>query len=161
MVMVGGTGIIGQDMVCGFSNDKKYLKKLPAYGITLPNGIKDTVEKIDGKKTVVQRLGKVVFDGSSDENWLYEKNIDRFVCRSLRIEAKIYNKRFPVYADGYHFIETGINEDKGIFLFLENSSILLFIYNYAYKSLTTFKAYLAQTPLEVYYELENPIYTQI
>ena len=161
MKMVGGTGIIGQDMVCSFGNDKKYLKKLPAYGITLSNGVKDTVEKIDGKKTVVQRLGKVVLDGSSDEVWEYrDNNIDRFLCHNIKIKAKLYNERFPAYAEGYHFISGQTHEDKGIFLFPKNP-VVLAIYNYTYKTLDNFKAYLAQTPLEVYYELENPIYTQI
>ena len=144
-----------------FNNDKKYLKKLPAYGITLPNGIRDTVEKINGKKTVVQRLGKIVIDGSDDEVWQRDGNSNRFICRGITVEAKMYSGRTMVYAEGYHY-KKSINEDKLIFLFLNSSKLIdLYVYNYEYKSLVSFKAYLSETPLEVYYELENLIYTQI
>lgn len=101
-------GFIGVDegVLYKFNNDKKYLKKLPAYGITLPNGIRDTVEKIDGKKTVVQRLGKIIFDGSDDEVWSYKdmNNLDRFRCGNITIKAKMYSGRTLAYAEGYHFI---------------------------------------------------------
>lgn len=101
----------------------------------------------------------VVFDGSKDERWNKAVN-NRFKC-DLSIKAKLYNERFPAYAEGYHFKREQVHEDKLLFLFNNSNLIELYVYNYEYKSLESFKTYLSETPLKVYYELENPIYTQI
>lgn len=127
----------------------------------MPSGIKDTVERINGKKTVVQRLNKAIFDGSSDENWYYETSFQRF--NSTDIKDSIYkNGRTPVYIKGYIYSEkSGDNFDTLTFLSGAYNGNKLYIYNYAYTTVADFRAYLAKNPLEVYYELKTPIQIQI
>lgn len=37
----------------------------------------------------------------------------------------------------------------------------MYVYNYAYTTVNAFKAYLAENPLEVYYELAEPVITEL
>ena len=167
MKQLGGTGIIGQDMVCGFSNDKKYLKKLPAYNIVLPNGVKDTVEKIDGKKTVVQRVGKCVLDGTQTytlinmnqtkttrvyvilDNAKTSKGNNNLICNWFIREGDHgdyeYIAIIPHYPD---------DPENAVFISVLNSKLET-------PDLNGMKKYFTENPLPFYYELENPVYTQI
>lgn len=154
-----GFGFIGVDVAVlyKFNDNNKYLKKLPGYGIILPSGIKDTVERINGRKTVVQRLNKVIFDGSSDEKWWYDNSLIRFSTSDIK-DANYLKQRTAVYIEGYDFNSmSGFKADKSAFL----SGSSLFIYNYEYTSVEDFRAYLAENQLEVYYELKTPIQTKI
>lgn len=127
--------------------------------IPTPSNIKNEIYLENGKWYHKRNIGKVVFDGSDDEQWKKDIN-NRFKC-VLSIKAKLYNGRFPAYAEGYHFKQEQVHEDKLLFLFNYLKSIELYVYNYAYKSANAFKAYLAENPLEVYYELAEPVITEL
>lgn len=172
-VMVGGTGIIGQDMVCGFGNDKKYLKKLPAYGITLPNGVKDTVEKIDGKKTVVQRVGMVEINGDTVEAWrVWNGNYALYSYVDIGIPSNILGK-FRIEGNNITSLEKEVinsnKRDNGDYIgtkeylcLTDNSRVTLVMFGFLEnKTSKWLNAYLSENPVHIYYELENPIYTQI
>ena len=128
--------------------------------ITIPtSGIKNEIYSENGKWYHKRNIGKVVFDGSDDEQWNNDIN-NRFKC-NVSIKAKLYDKRFPVYAEGYHFKSEQVHEDKLLFLFNNSKLIELYVYNYAYTTVNAFKAYLAENPLEVYYELAEPVISEL
>lgn len=130
--------------------------------ITIPtSGIKNEIYSENGKWYHKRNIGKVIFDGSSDEIWNYynKDSIQRFDIK-MPNEAKMYNVRTPVYAVGYRF-EASKNEDKIIFISGVETVNKLYIYNYAYTSIEDFRAYLTENPLEVYYELTEPVITEL
>ena len=130
--------------------------------ITIPtSNIKNEIYLENGKWYHKKNIGKVIFDGSSDENWKYynEGGIQRFNI-IMPNEAKMYDVRTPVYAVDYRF-EASKNEDKIIFISGVETANKLYIYNYAYTSIEDFRAYLAENPLEVYYELAEPVISEL
>ena len=132
-------------------NDNTTPLNLPIPLRSLPNGVADTIE---GNK-LVQRIGKVTLDGTEEMGFYNASNYIRFTIK-MPTEAKAYNKRTAVYAKGYHF-EDVKNEDKVIFSSAVEGANRLYIYNYDYKTVNDFKAHLTENPLEVYYELAEPV----
>ena len=132
-------------------NDNTTTLNLPIPLRSLQNNVCDTIE---GNK-LVQRVGKVVLDGTEEIGFYNASTYTRFTIK-MPTDAKAYNKRTAVYAKGYHF-EDVKNEDKVIFSSAVEGANRLYIYNYDYKTVDAFKAYLAENPLEVYYELATPV----
>lgn len=132
-------------------NDNTTTLNLPIPLRSLPNGVCDTIE---GNK-LVQRVGKVTFDGTKEINLYNASTYARFSI-NMPINAKAYSKRTAVYAKGYYF-DAIMNEDRVIFSSAVEGANRLYIYNYDYKTVNDFKAYLTENPLEVYYELATPI----
>jgi len=132
-------------------NDNTTTLNLPIPLRSLPNGICDTIE---GNK-LVQRVEKVTFDGTEEINLYNASTYARFSI-NMPINAKAYSKRTAVYAEGYYF-DAIMNEDRVIFSSAVEGANRLYIYNYDYKTVNDFKAYLTENPLEVYYELSEPI----
>lgn len=132
-------------------NDNTTTLNLPIPLRSLPNGVADTIE---GNK-LIQRIGKVTLDGTEEIGFYNASTYTRFTIK-MPTDAKAYNKRTAVYAKGYHF-EDVKNEDKVIFSSAVEGANRLYIYNYDYKTVDAFKAYLAENPLEVYYELATPV----
>ena len=130
--------------------------------ITIPSSnIKNEIYSENGKWYHKRNIGKVIFDGSSDENWYYEATFKRF--NSPDINDCIYkNGRTPVYIKGYTYSDkSGVNFDTLAFLSGAYNGCKLYIYNYAYTSVKNFRAYLAENPLEVYYELAEPVISEL
>lgn len=132
-------------------NEENNYINLPIPLRSLPNGTCDTIE---GNK-LVQRVGKVTFDGTKEINLYNASTYARFSI-NMPINAKAYSKRTAVYAKGYYF-EAARNKDKVIFSSAVEGVNKLYIYNYDYKTVNDFKAYLTENPLEVYYELAEPV----
>lgn len=129
--------------------------------IPTPSNIRNEIYSENGKWYHKRNIGKVIFDGSSDENWHYynKEGIQRFDVK-MSNDAKMYSKRKPVYAVGYQF-DASKNEDKTIFISGVEKVNKLYIYNHAYTSVKDFRAYLAKNPLEVYYELAEPVISEL
>lgn len=128
--------------------------------ITIPSSnVRNRIYSKDGKWYFERNIGKIVLDGSVDEVWGYKDypTAIRFYC-NVPIGAKIYTGRIPVYADGYHFGTE--NEDKMIFLSNATGYLRIYVYNYKYTNINSFRAYLSAKPLEVYYELAEPVVTE-
>lgn len=132
-------------------NDNTTTLNLPIPLRSLPNGVADTIE---GNK-LIQRIGKVTLDGTEEIGFYNASTYTRFTIK-MPTDAKAYNKRTAVYAKGYHF-EDVKNEDKVIFSSAVEGANRLYIYNYDYKTVNDFKAHLTENPLEVYYELAEPV----
>ena len=132
-------------------NEENNYINIPIPLRSLPNGVADTIE---GNK-LVQRVGRVTFDGTKEINLYNASTYARFSI-NMPINAKAYSKRTAVYAKGYYF-EAARNKDKVIFSSAVEGVNKLYIYNYDYKTVNDFKAYLTENPLEVYYELATQI----
>ena len=130
----------------------------------LPNGICDEITR-DGK--LIKRVGKIIFNGS--ENWKTainnnksrfdlslnsvktpsawnDKTVPNMICSNLNVQPFV-----QIYAQG----KSGItfyhaNSDRLIVASLGNSC-----------SLVEFKQWLSQNPTTVYYELAEPIITEL
>ena len=99
--------------------------------------VKDELDLITGKLT--QRIGEIVFDGSKDEQWEYNKDYDVFA-----------NKDYVVSNGNYIF--TGIGELSiitwnGILRYALSPS------KYGITSLETGREYLANNPINIQYRL--------
>ena len=130
----------------------------------LPNGVCDEITR-DGK--LIRRVGKIIFNGS--ENWKTainnnksrfdlslnsiktpsawnDKTVPNMICSNLNVQPFV-----QIYAQG----KSGItfyhaNSDRLIVASLGNSC-----------SLVEFKQWLSQNPTTVYYELAEPIITEL
>lgn len=131
--------------------------------ITIPtSNIKNEIYLENGKWYHKRNIGKVIFDGSSDENWFYENgtHTKRFITSDIK-DAKYEKTRTPVCIEGYTF-KTVVDADMLAFLSgVAARGNTLYIYNYAYTSVKDFRAYLAKNPLEVYYELAEPVISEL
>lgn len=129
--------------------------------IPTPSNIRNEIYLENGKWYHKRNIGKVIFDGSSDEKWSHYKGSWARFDIKMPNDAKMYSTRKPVYAVGYQF-DASKNEDKIIFISgVVDSVNKLYIYNYAYTTVADFRAYLAENPLEVYYELAEPVISEL
>lgn len=123
----------------------------------LPNGVKDTIEKINGEWKIVRRCGKVIFNGS--ENWTlsdhngettsrYRLDYPKITDIAKKVNSIGICDTIPVYSNGYW------RED---FEMIENDAIYISIRKKIYNNLNEFKEWLSQNPTKVIYELATPI----
>ena len=131
----------------------------------LPNGVCDEITR-DGK--LIRRVGKVVFDGS--ESWT-------LWCESSKTIGFIYNHNSIMNKNWYspqvslicdRFISKNghsFNEDdsKAITQWNANNSIFIRINKNSLETLDVngFKQWLSQNPTTVYYELAEPVITEL
>lgn len=143
-----------------YKEDKKeILLNEPLRG--LPNGVKDTIEKINGEWKIVRRCGEIIFNG--EENWILSdyngETTSRYRLNYLNITdiAKKINSigicnTIPVYSNSYW------NQD---FEMIENDTTFINIRKKIYNNLNEFKEWLSQNPTKVVYELETSIIEDI
>lgn len=126
---------------------------------SLPNGVCDTIE---GNK-LVQRVGMVVLDGSTDEEWKFEslnKNENgllniyivtpNVVVKEQSEQALICDK-FP-----HQKLSIANTTTEGV-LINNQKRIWLRLYQTNASTVDEAKNYLSNNPITVYYELETPI----
>ena len=211
MKQIGGTGIIGQDMVCGNGkyktfegteisiencvkakvkdlvvegktiqdtedlsniesvterennilsvkiNDNTTTLNLPIPLRSLPNNVCDTIEG----NTLVQRVGKVVYNGSEDwklQSVNYNENgllnvyclIEDLIVKTSEKQSLICNKYIPQKTAIANTTTEGvlINDEKRLYLrlFLGKAT-----------TVAEAKEYIKNNPFTVYYELAEPI----
>lgn len=126
---------------------------------SLPNGIKDeiVIEPVSNKTKLIQRVGKVVLDGS--ESWVlnaYHKNTTQFIAHNI-IKAKNATRQ-EVVCDKLQSVTdfyTIVNDSVWIY-----SSSKLVIHHSSSTS-KQLKDWLKQNPITVYYELAEPSITEI
>ncbi|MBQ8234458.1 MAG: hypothetical protein IJZ36_02595, partial [Bacilli bacterium] len=129
---------------------------------SLPNGVYDEIimKPNSNKAQLVQRVGKVVLDGS--ESWEMTKKDEWLSTRfnfygsfnaSNYTTDNIYSNK--KYIGGYH----GQNKEKMYTIRLSNNAF--YIFDGSISEVTTFEQCLQQNPLTVYYELATPIIHEI
>lgn len=139
-----------------YKEDKKEISlNEPLRG--LPNGIRDTIEKINGEWKIVRRCGEIIFNG--EENWTlsdhngettsrYRLDYPKITDIAKKVNSIGICDTIPVYSNGYW------RED---FEMIENDAIYISIRKKIYNNLNEFKEWLSQNPTKVIYELATPI----
>lgn len=114
----------------------------------------EIVKYADGSRKKIQRIGKAVFDGSDDEGWYFEQlAVNRF---QISIPDAIKNTVRTIVLCTHGVFGTG---DANGIVFLYNGKF--YFYNTSIASLADFKTWLASNNITVYYELAEPIITNL
>lgn len=142
-----------------YKEDKKEISlNEPLRG--LPNGVKDTIEKVNGEWKIVRRCGETIFNG--EENWILSDHNSETTSRyrlyltTTDIAKKINSigicDTIPVYSNSYW---------RQDFEMIENDTTYVSIRKKIYNNLNGFKQWLSQNPTKVIYELATPIIEDI
>lgn len=135
---------------------------------SLPNGVKDEliINRATSSAKLIQRVGKVVLDGSEDWKGLTEHN------NNFRAALQISNMK---YEDGGGNSSTiyAINDKLPTMkwhgswnttcdaISCNTKNIHIHLANKHYATINLFKEYLKRNPITVYYELAQPVVTEI
>ncbi len=119
---------------------------------SLPNGVCDTIEKIDGNYVVVRRCGKVILDGR--ENWR-QVNHTRPV-NTIYFEIEFNAKSAQILSDKFKLIKTLTGDEEGIIYSSQWNILGIRISTQKAPNLNSFKQWLSENPTTVYYELAAP-----
>lgn len=139
---------------------RNYNYKCDTDNIVLPNGVKNSIETIDGKKVHIQRVAKILLDGSNANNFKQVNNMQVFRWEYF-FEIKDFISglcdKFPIKN-----VESLINENKGIRLSGTSfRGIDIKFPDNAGFNINTFKTWLSENPITVWYELATPLYTYL
>jgi len=120
---------------------------------SLPNGIKDTIEK-DG---IHRRVGKVILNGT--ENWAISSNTYKGLHYFTTTNIKDFNNSVSgrplniFRASHFHYVSGGGSADFGGAYFI-NSLFLVFM---NFDNVLDFKSWLSTNNVEVIYELKEEV----
>lgn len=151
-----------------FSSYENYKEDVKEYFLDeplrrLPNGVCDEITP-DGE--LIRRVGKVVFDGSESEWWTYASHRngestllfyirERKAKESSHIICNQFSQSdYDPWNISFDRENTALNFNKDILIRILRSKV-------ATEDLEGFRQYLKENPLEVYYELESSIKTQL
>lgn len=133
---------------------------------SLPSGVRDELNLQTGE--YIQRIGEIIFDGSSDENWRrssnsYPNNIVRFdIDVASLVQTTTVASGIITICDKYNSVG---DISQGIEILSHNtkSTIVLGINSSKLYDTTVdgLKQYLQQNPITVQYELATPIVKQV
>lgn len=133
---------------------------------SLPNGVCDTIE--NGK--LIQRVGKIIFDGSDDENWHNGYSADgknnRFQI-SFAISTNLNGSESRIgYCDRFFIELTRAIPSVGGMRITYSKELLYMLFNPStdivpLEDLSAWKTWLSENPVTVYYELANPVETEL
>lgn len=142
-----------------YKEDKKEIL-LPIEGglKSLPNGVCDTIEQREDGVYLVQKVGKVIFDGSRNE-WglqsINSNNIANFIISTpSHADNEVYCDKF-IYDN--NFISTATREG----IFVNESSFYIRINKAKADTVEKFKKWLQANPTTVYYKFDTPIETKL
>ena len=149
------------DRIRPFLTPKYDKKTIPHTLRSLPNGIKDTIEKRGNKYVKVQRCGEVTLSGYEN----YALNITQTSTLNFVSKFSIPNKKFTKEVGSYicnnlSIVEHGNAWDKDVEGVHSSDNSLLYI-NVSKSKLSSedvegFKTWLQSNPITVVYELETP-----
>lgn len=145
---------------------------------SLPNGVCDevVVDRKNSKATLIQRIGNITFDGSSDETW-HTWGINNSVSHlnsyhyvdGTNNTKKLGVKTNPSYTatqlavgGGYSSTQTGVGLNESYFSFSIPKNYVGTGANDT-TSMCENKArqWLSQNPITLYYELATPVITEV
>lgn len=147
-------------------NKKEILLNEPLRG--LPNGVKDSVEKINGEWKIVRRCVQIVLNGT--EGWNHEHpSQEDGVNTALFASGKLLDaKDFPQLCD--RFIAKNSNlmlnshpDSEGVGCWSAKNNVNIRINKSRLSTVDSagFKAWLSQNPTKVLFELKTPIIEDI
>ena len=140
---------------------------------SLPNGTCDEIRNNNGQWELVRRVGKVVLDGSSDEEWsLFDGNTNASrgffipLWKSGQVFTKPLNEKYTqLICSNLAIMETIPSKNNtAIHLsYFDNNEnkIIICDNNNKFLDIASFITYLKTTPTTVYYELATPVITPI
>lgn len=161
------------DSIDSYKEDKKEISlNEPLRG--LPNGVKDTIEKINGEWKIVRRCSEVVLNGS--EPWALlsdtdkEKTIGFSILNFLPLSRygdkykMVVCDRFPSYKHNLWKKDyEGITTENNINDIINDTQLQIIISKseLSTKNIAGFKQWLSQNPTKVIYQLDTPIIEDI
>lgn len=131
----------------------------PAHGIN-----DDVYDYLDfGEQESVKRVGSVVFDGSADENWEVTQYTNLCACLANENFGKIPNNVLCDRFDTFANMSPQPNGTVGIAVEGFNTKANTFFFGVSgiATNVAEWRAYLAANPVMVFYELAEPIITDI
>lgn len=143
-----------------YKGDKKEIL-LPLDGElkSLPNGVCDTIEQRTDGVYLVQRVGKVVFNGSED--WKFN-NTDGTTTYRYLYTNKILNASNVENSNNMYCNILPVNSwSQTLSYSLSRSANSIFINNGAYNTVDGFKRWLNENNVVLYYDLATPIETKL
>ena len=145
------------------SNKKEILLNEPLRGI--PNGIKDTIEKVNGEWKIVRKVGSIVLNGSEPWKEQVDGSTEEFLDIRCGYPTLLNRNRQNGLCDKFNYITKGspIGEQEGIQLYTHatQSQFIASMSKSRFSTVDSFKEYLAQNHTTVLYELVTPIIEDI
>ena len=130
---------------------------------SIPNGAKDEIIE----NQVIRRVGSILFDGSEDEEWV-DKSVDEQVSDGYyRLGFKLpYKSLEQGYVRGYcNRLRIRLSEPHGSYEYLyiqkTSANTIQFYIQSTRFTRDTFRQWLSENPVEVLYELEEPIIEEL
>ena len=157
-----------QTPYCPYKVDKKEI--LLTDGLKgLPSGAGDTVETREDGVYHVQKVRKIVFDGSSDEDITLSSDNDNFIkfaytnhdFDALCETSNIICDTFPT---GIQNVSTNLITGEYVYIGARGGWSIIFVIKKSKLetlNVTGFKKWLQANPTTIYYELETPIETKL
>lgn len=135
----------------------------------LPNDVCDTIENREDGTYLVERVKKIVFDGSDDENFnICANTSDIFVVQidsNAKNDSLTYISNYNVKHEFRWDIKEWETRDYvGVNFSNTPGKLTILFPKEKYTTLTdisSFKAWLQNNPFELYYELAEPVLTKI
>ena len=135
--------------------------------ITLPDGTKNEISYNGENHIHTRKIDKVIFDGSNDENWgtsgltpqtetiiFQTAIIANTVISNSSLLCNIYGTLPDFSTDNIEGIIMGGTNNTILYVRIKRS-------NLETEDINGFKAYLSENPLEVYYELAEPVISEL
>ena len=131
----------------------------------LPNGIKDTIEKINGEWKIVRKVGSIVLNGSEQWKEQVDGSTEEFLDIRCGYLTLLNRNKQNGLCDKFNYITKGspIGEQEGIQLYTHatQSQFIASMSKSRFSTVDSFKEYLAQNHTTVLYELVTPIIEDI
>ena len=131
----------------------------------LPNGIKDTIEKINGEWKIVRKVGSIVLNGSEQWKEQVDGSTEEFLDIRCGYSTLLNRNKQNGLCDKFNYITKGspIGEQEGIQLYTHatQSQFIASMSKSRFSTVDSFKEYLAQNHTTVLYELVTPIIEDI
>ena len=127
---------------------------------SLPNGVCDTLNVETGE--YIQRIGEVVFDGSSDEQWKIESNDNHATNRGFTMIHDSSVERSELVCDKLPFANINNWSNKTELGITKGSSSLgVCVLKTVANSVEAFRTWLSQNPITIQYQLATPIVRKV
>lgn len=133
---------------------------------SLPNGVKDTIEKRGNKYYKIKRCGEVMFNGTESDIAYTNCGTTGLYCYARIGLPKMKCSRINYYCDNFPIVNASSFDIEGVFGEAEPNVGKYFYIMILKSKLSTqdeegFKSWLKENPVTVVYELETPIITEL
>ena len=181
---IAGEKVVNEDIESVGENEdnlvtiRNYNYKCDTDNIVLPDGTKNEISYSKGKHIHTRKIGKYIISGGSDETISIRKNLNNSEYITFNVDIK--NNMETAFKD-YSLskkkmicdkLEISVNEFEDWIekitkeaICMRNSGlgfcISILRSNLETEDIDGFKTYLAENPLEVYYELAEPVITEL